>query len=112
VRSRRLMTGFGRPLKLDVRRQGIVPLTTSDRQTLIGPAVVGAFLGTLAALLSAGVGSEYGDNLSPLYPGVTSAITEALVTFTVVTVGVVVLFGVAPLLLKRLLSRHTRGPDA
>jgi hypothetical protein len=66
----------------------------------------------LVALLSAGVRSEYGDNMSPLYPRVTSPLIEALVTFTMVTVGVVVLFGVVPLLLKRVLSRHTRGPDA
>ena len=79
---------------------------------LIGPASVGAFAGVLAAFGIAAMHSEYGNNTEPLFPGVTNWVLEALLAFFVVTIGATVLFGVVPLVLKRLLSRHTRGPDA
>jgi hypothetical protein len=89
-----------------------MPLSASDRQTLIGPAVVGAFFGALSALAVAGVHSEYGSHMQSLYPGVTSLVAEALLTFAIVTLGSVALFGVVPLLLKRVTSKQARGPDA
>jgi hypothetical protein len=89
-----------------------MPLSTSDRQTLIGPAVVGVFFGALCGLADAGIHSEYGRNMKPLFPGVTSVVAEAFLSFVVVTLGTIAVFGVVPLLLKKVASRHARGPDA
>jgi len=50
--------------------------------------------------------------MEPLFPGVTSSVAEALLTVVVVTLGTIAVFGVVPLLLKRVASRHARGPDA
>jgi hypothetical protein len=66
----------------------------------------------LSALGIAAVRSEYGSRMEPLYRGVRSPVWEALLTFALVTAGIVVVFGVAPCLLKRLMSRHLGGPDA
>ena len=102
----------GRPLNFTVRRQGSVPLRTSDRQTLIGPAVIGALFGALSALGVVAVRSEYGNHMEPVYPGVTSLAAEAVLTFALVTAGILLTFGAVPLLIKRLMSRHARGSDA
>ena len=89
-----------------------MPLTTADRHNLTGPAVVGAVFGMLCAAAIAAVHSEYGDHMEPLYPGVRGVVGQMLLTFLIVTTAVVVIFGVTPILLKRLLSRPPRGPAA
>jgi type IV secretory pathway VirB2 component (pilin) len=84
-------------------------LSPEERRTLLGPAVVGVLLGLLAAALGASVRSEYGSRMMPLYPGVHGPVAEALITFALVTLGVVLLFGIAPLLLLRLARSRRRG---
>jgi hypothetical protein len=89
-----------------------MPLTTTERRILIGPAVVGTVFGGLAALALGGLHSEYGHNLEPLYFGISSWAVEALLTFVIVTSATVLVFGIVPLLIKRFASRRARGPDA
>jgi len=96
---------------LDARLSGAVPLSSSDRQNLLGPAVVGAVLGALAAFGVAAVHSEYGAHMAPLYPGITGLTAEALVTFALVAIATVIIWGCVPVLISRLASRRSRGPD-
>jgi hypothetical protein len=89
-----------------------VPLTTSDRQSLIGPAVIGAVFGVLFAAAIAAVHSEYGVHMEPLFPGVRSLVGEIFLTFASVAAAIFLIFGATPILLRKLMSRHPRGPAA
>lgn len=74
---------------------------------MIGPAVIGAVLGLLCAFATSAIHSEYGTQLKPLY-GITNTKIEALLTFSIVTGGTILVFAL-PLTLK-LLTRSRRRP--
>ena len=88
-----------------------MPLSRSERRALTGPAVVGSFAGALAALALAGLHSEYQDSPEPLYPGVTHWLVEALVTWILVAGSTVLLFGLVPVVIARMLARRNRSRD-
>jgi hypothetical protein len=96
---------------LDARLSAAVPLSPLARQNLVAPAVVGALLGALAAFAVAAVHSEYGAHMAPLYPGITGLTAEALVTFALVAIATVIIWGCVPFLISTLASRRSRGPD-
>lgn len=85
-----------------------MPLSLQERQAIVGPVVVSLLFGALTALAVVGVHSEYGNNMKPLFPGVDSPLWEGVLTFLFVAVLLVGLFGILPLILKRLLQRLTR----
>ena len=89
----------------------VLSLTGTERRILVGPAVVGTVIGALVALALAGVRAEYGHNMEPLYFGINSGVAEALLTFAIVTGATVLLFGVVPLLINRVVSRPPIGPN-
>ena len=82
-------------------------LTKHEKQNLLGPTVVGIVFGVLAALASLAFDSEYGPHIyAKLQYSLTAiSIAHAFVAFSVVTGGVVLLFGVLPIALPRILSR-------
>ena len=81
-------------------------LTRAERQGLKGPAIVGAFAGTLAALALAGLHTEYGESAEPLYPGIHNWAIEALVTWVLVTAVTIAVFGAMPVVIARMAARR------
>jgi hypothetical protein len=83
-------------------------LSKAERQTLLGPAVVGAVFGLLAGFADFGVALEYGRNMRPMYFGVHWPLLEALITFSLVSSGIAFLFGVMPLVVARVIAKRAR----
>jgi hypothetical protein len=107
VHSRRLLNDDVRPLKLFVRHlRDAVPLTKSEQQSIGGAVAFGLIVGLLCALASLGLHSEYGNNLTPTFPGVTNFRIDAALICLAIWVGVTLTFGALPVWLGRLLSRH------
>jgi hypothetical protein len=82
-------------------------LTKPERQNLLGPTIVGILFGLLAAFASVAFDSEYGPYIyaKAKYSLTTISIVHALVAFSAVAGGVILLFGVLPIAVPRILSR-------
>jgi hypothetical protein len=88
-------------------------LSESEKETLVGPMVVGFPSGVLAALAVVGMDFDYGAHLyvtSP-YSLTTIMVTHGILTFVAVAGGIVFLFGVLPIILPRILSHFSRSKD-
>jgi hypothetical protein len=66
--------------------------------------VVGTISGRVVALFSVAVASDYTEHMEPPFPGIRSTDGGAVQAFAVTTVAILVVFGVAPALLKKLAS--------
>lgn len=76
----------------------------SERETLSGPAVVGAVLGLLCAMGAMGFHSEYGHASQPAWPVALDMIGYFAAGFLVAFLP----FGAVPVLVARLKSRKQR----
>lgn len=86
-------------------------LSKNEKQTLLGPLVIGVLCGAFAALASLAFDSEYGPHLyagSP-YSLTTISITNGVLAFVSVVGGIVLLFGVLPIVLPRIVTRIARS---
>ena len=84
-------------------------LSADERQSLVGPAVVGCLFGLLAALATVAFHSEYG-----YPPGTAAGWTNLLIAgglaFASIAGGCFLVFGVAPVALSRIpLRKKSRG---
>ena len=80
-------------------------ISVQFRQTLISTGVVGSFFGVLVALASFAFYSEYGPNIASAPHGAQANTFNAVSTFFLVMVSIVVVFGVLPTALAYSLSR-------
>jgi glycerol uptake facilitator-like aquaporin len=74
--------------------------------------VVGAIFGAAVSLFVVAVASDYTEHIEPLFPGVRSPVGEAVLAFAATAVAIFVIFGVAPVLLKKLASPRKPNGDA
>ena len=80
-------------------------MTPLAKQTLLGPAVVGVLLGLFVAFCSFAFDSEYGSKVHPqLQPVWLYSVVQALLWFVLAAGGVIIIFGVAPLLIAKATS--------
>jgi hypothetical protein len=84
-----------------------VALTKDEKQNLLGPLVIGIAFGAFAAFASVAFDSEYGPHLyaDSQFSLITISVVHAVLAFSSVAVAVVLLFGVLPVMLPRILSR-------
>lgn len=83
-------------------------ISVQFRQTLTGTSVVGSFFGVLVALGSFAFYSEYGPHIASAPHGTLANTFNAIGTFFLVTVGIIVVFGVLPTALAYSLGRVFR----
>ena len=88
-------------------------LTRNEKQNFIGPLVVGGVFGAFAAFASVAFDSEYGPHLysDSQFSLPTISTVHAFLAFGSVLVGVVVLFGVLPIVLPRIWARFRASKD-
>ena len=84
----------------------MITLSKPARQTLLAPAVVGAIFGLITGFADFGVSLEYGPNMRPMYFGIHWPLLEALITFLLVSTGIVLVFGVIPLVVARVMAKR------
>lgn len=87
-------------------------IPTELRQTLISAGVVGSFVGVLCALGSFAFYPEYAPSMASDPHGLWEEVLDAIGTFVLVTVGIVIAFGLLPSALSYALSRrlHSAAP--
>jgi hypothetical protein len=83
----------------------VITLSKPARETLLAPAVVGAIFGLITGLLDFGVALEY-PHMQPMYFGIHWPLLEALITFLLVFIGIVLVFGVIPLVVARAMAKR------
>ena len=88
-------------------------LTKDEKQNLLGPLVVGSAFGAFAAFASVAFDSEYGPHIysNSQFSLTTISVVHAVLAFGSVLVAVVLLFGVLPVVLPRVLARFRRSKD-
>jgi hypothetical protein len=88
-------------------------LAKDEKQNLLGPLVVGSAFGAFAAFASLAFDADYGPHLysdSPFSLATISAV-HAVLAFGSVLGAVVLLFGVLPVVLPRVLARFRGSKD-
>lgn len=75
-------------------------LSDSDKQQLLGPAVMGVLLGAFVAFVVLGFESEYHPEASSWEIG-----TQAVLGFLLSVAGVIAAFGVVPVILNRRMKK-------
>ena len=81
-----------------------IKLSSANKESLLGPAVVGVVCGIFAALATVAFNSDYGLAAYRGSPWPLWAITtaQALTAFAVVAAAVFAIFGVVPVMLSRI----------
>lgn len=76
------------------------------KQTLLGPGVVGCLFGLVAGFAAFGFQLEYGPHIqSEQQPVWLYAADQAALSFVAIAAGTVIIFGVAPLLIRKASSK-------
>ena len=85
-------------------------LDTAAKQSLVAPLVVGSIFGALAALGVVAFVTEYGANVyaSSSWSLTAIAVTDGLLTFVAIAGGSVLVFGILPIVLPRIVARIAR----
>jgi hypothetical protein len=87
-------------------------LSADERQSLIGPLVIGILVGGVAALASVAFDLEYADGARAVVAGSTLHVgLDAGLAFFGVIAAIVVGFGVLPIVLRRLAARQDLSSD-